>query len=88
MKKRLASIEMKFFRRTALSDHKRNEEILEQTKVERADEKLQRYKSNWLRHVTRRRRKNNAELQTKWTKTIWKTFEETIRRGRNKFSKV
>jgi hypothetical protein len=65
MTKRLASIERKFFRRTALSDHKRNEETLEQTKVETADEKLQRYKSNWLRHVTRRRCKNNAELQTK-----------------------
>ena len=28
--------------------------------------------------------KNNAELQTKWTKTTWKTFEETIRRSRNR----
>jgi hypothetical protein len=26
--------------------------------------------------------KNNAELYTEWTKTSWKTFEETIRRGR------
>ena len=26
--------------------------------------------------------KNNAELYTKWTKTTWKTFEETIRRCR------
>jgi len=25
---------------------------------------------------------NNAKLWTKWTKTTWKTFEETIRRGR------
>ena len=23
--------------------------------------------------------KNNVELQTKWTKTTWKTLEETIR---------
>jgi len=23
--------------------------------------------------------KNNAEIQTEWTKTTWKTFEETIR---------
>jgi hypothetical protein len=47
-KKRLISIEIKFFRRTAwysLSDHKRSEEILEELKVEPADEKLQRYKS-------------------------------------------
>jgi hypothetical protein len=80
---------MKFFR-TALSDHKRNEEILEEKKVETADEKLRRYKSNWLRHVTRRRRrcKNNAELQTKWTKTTWKTFKETIRLSRNKSIKA
>jgi len=37
---------MKFFRRTAwynLFDHKRNEEILEELKVEQADEKLRRY---------------------------------------------
>ena len=26
--------------------------------------------------------KNNAELQTKWKKTTWKTFAEIIRRGR------
>ena len=55
-KKLLASIEMKFFRRTAsytIFDDKRNEEILENLKVEPADEKLIRFKSNWLRHVTR-----------------------------------
>jgi len=28
--------------------------------------------------------KNNAELQTKWTKTTWKTFEGTVRRDRNR----
>jgi len=28
--------------------------------------------------------KSNAELQAKWTKTTWKIFEETIRRGRNR----
>lgn len=26
---------------------------------------------------------NNAELQTEWTKAIWKTLEETIRRGQD-----
>ena len=62
---------------------------MEEMKVETADEKLQRYKSNWLRHITRRRRcKNNDELQTKWTKTTWKTFEETIRLSRNKSIKA
>jgi hypothetical protein len=47
---------MRFFRRTTgytLLDHKRNEEILEQLKLEPVDKKLRRYKSNWLRHVTR-----------------------------------
>jgi hypothetical protein len=45
--KRLASIEMKFFRRTsryAFFDHKRNEEILEECKVQPADEKLKKGK--------------------------------------------
>jgi hypothetical protein len=32
--------------------------------------------------------KNNAELQTKWTKTTLKTLEETIRWGRNRSIKV
>jgi hypothetical protein len=33
--------------------HRRNAEILEELKVEPADEKLIGYKSNWPRHVTR-----------------------------------
>jgi len=68
-KKPLTSVEMKSFRRTAgytLFDHKSNEEILEEFKIEPADEKLSRYKSNWLRHVTRmdsnRMPQNNAAL--------------------------
>jgi len=39
----------------------------------------------WLRHEIRENSKRmikNAELLTKWTKKPWKTFEETIRRGR------
>jgi len=47
---------MKVFRRTAihiLFDHKRNKDILAELKVEPVDEKLRRYKSNWLRHVRR-----------------------------------
>ena len=72
-----------------LFDHKRNEEILEDLKVELVDEKLRRCKSNWLQHVTRmNNNKSNAELQTKWTKTIWKTFEEIIRRVRNRSIKA
>jgi hypothetical protein len=43
-----------------------NEEILEELKVEPADDKLRRYKSNWLRHVKKHKNeqqdaKNNAE---------------------------
>ena len=47
---------MKIFRRTAgytLFDEERNAEILEDLQVEPVDEKLRRYKSNWLRHATR-----------------------------------
>jgi hypothetical protein len=47
---------MKFFIRTAgytFIEHKQNEESLEELKVESFDEKLRRYKSNWLQHVTR-----------------------------------
>jgi len=39
--------------RCILLYHKRNEEILEEMKVEPGDEKLRRYKSNWQRHLTR-----------------------------------
>jgi hypothetical protein len=49
-------VEVKFFGRTfgyILFDHKRNESILEDLKVELAEEELRRYKSNWLRRVTR-----------------------------------
>jgi hypothetical protein len=62
-------MEMKFFRRTAgytIFGHKRNEGILEELKIEPFDEKLRRYKSNWLQHVTRmynnRMPKEDAEL--------------------------
>ena len=33
--------------------HKRNAEILEKLEVELVDEELRRYKSDWLRHITR-----------------------------------
>jgi hypothetical protein len=35
-----------------LFDHKRNEEGLEELKVEPVDEKQRRYKSNWLQQAT------------------------------------
>jgi hypothetical protein len=90
----LTSVEIKLFKRTAkytLFDLKSKKAILEELKVEPVDERI-RYKSNWQRHVTRinnnRMPKNNAELQTKWMKTSWKTFGETIRRGRNRSIKA
>ena len=54
-KKRLILNEMKFFRTAGYThfDDKRNEEILEELKVEPVDKKLNRYKSNSLRHITR-----------------------------------
>jgi len=45
VKKKLTSVEIKFFRRRAgytLFDHKRNEEILEKLKVKPVEEKLRR----------------------------------------------
>jgi len=59
---------MKFLRRTAeytLFDHKTNEEILEELRVEPDDEKLRRYKSNWLLHVTRMNNNRMPEIMMK-----------------------
>jgi hypothetical protein len=46
---------MKIFRTAehTLFDHKSKEEIWEDLEVEPVDEKLRRYKSNWLQHVTK-----------------------------------
>jgi hypothetical protein len=70
-----------------LFDRKRNEESLEEFKVEPVDKKLRKYKSNWPcnlkcnKNEQQQDAKNKAELQTKWTS---KTCEETIRGSRNK----
>jgi hypothetical protein len=60
-----------------------NAEILEEAK------KLRRYESNWLWHVTwmyiQQDAKNNAELQTRWMRMTWKTFEDTVRWGWNRW---
>jgi hypothetical protein len=42
-----------------LGRQKENEELLEELKLEPVDEELRRYKSNWLRHVTRMNKKRN-----------------------------
>jgi hypothetical protein len=47
---------MKFMRRTAeysLLDHRRNEDILEELKVDSVEKKLARYKQKWLNHVSK-----------------------------------
>jgi hypothetical protein len=47
---------MKFFTGKfgyTLFDHNRDEKFLEELKFEPVVEKLRRYKSNWLQHVTR-----------------------------------
>jgi hypothetical protein len=44
---------IEFFKRVAvytLFGHKRREEVLEELKVEPVDQKLRRYKPNWLRY--------------------------------------
>ena len=53
--KLLTLIAIKFFRRSGYTpfDHKRNEVILHNLKLEPVDEKLRRYKRNCLRRVTR-----------------------------------
>jgi hypothetical protein len=54
--KLLTQIELKFFEITAkyaIFDYKRKEEIFEDLKAAPFDGKLRRYKSHWLRHVTR-----------------------------------
>jgi len=60
---------------------------MEELQVEPVDEKLGRYKSNWLRHVPRISNKRNPKIilnyRPKWTKTTWKTLEVTIRRDRD-----
>ena len=52
---RMNQLRWNLFRRTVgtpFFDHKRNEYILEEMKVEPVDQELRRYKSNLLRHVT------------------------------------
>jgi len=56
-KKGFASIEINFFQKNSWGHPflttKRNKEILEELEIEPAGNKLRRYKSNWLQHVTR-----------------------------------
>jgi phosphoribosylaminoimidazole-succinocarboxamide synthase len=93
-KKRLTSLKMRNFRTAGytLLDRKRNEASFEEFKIEPVDEKRRRYKSKLSTTCNKSGQQqdyhNNAELYAKWTKTTWKTFEETIRRGRNRSTKA
>jgi hypothetical protein len=51
---------MKFFRIIGYTvfDQKKNEEILEELKLQSVDKKLKIYKSNWLQHITRMNKNN------------------------------
>jgi hypothetical protein len=54
--KRLQAAEMKFMRKTAgltLLDHKRNEDILKNLKIEPVSKFLQNYRANWKEHIER-----------------------------------
>jgi hypothetical protein len=56
MEKTLQAAEMKFVRKTAsltLWDHKRNEEILKNLKVEPVFKFIQNYRANWKEHFER-----------------------------------
>jgi hypothetical protein len=60
---------------------------LEELKIEPVDEKLRRYKTNWLQRaikINRRMPKNNVHVWTKWSRLGRKIFEETAKRGRNR----
>jgi len=64
-KKRLTSIEMKFFRMTArytLCDNKCSEEISLELKLEPVGKKQRGHQSNSLRHVTRIRKKKKNRM--------------------------
>jgi len=50
------------FQKNSHFDCNRNENFLEDLKVEPVYEKLRRYKSNWLRHVTRMRSSRMAKI--------------------------
>jgi len=88
----LTSIEITFFQEKAagytLFDHKRTEEILVQLNAEPVDEKLGRYKSKWLRHVTIMNNIRMLKIMLNYRpnrrRLLGKTFEETVRRGRKR----
>ena len=65
-------------------DNKMNEQILEELEAEPAVEETKKIQiqlaTTCYKHEQQQHGKNCAELQTEWTKTALKNFEETIRR--------
>jgi len=57
-------------------EHKRNLKILEKLKVKPVDEKLRRYKSNWLRLVTRMSSCEMAKIMLNYRPNGRKEFED------------
>jgi len=74
---------MKLFRRTAgctLFDHKRNEEIFEELKVEPVNQKLRRYKSNWLRLIKRMNNNRMRKLMLNYRPAGRRRFGSPLKR--------
>jgi hypothetical protein len=74
---------MKIFRSTVgytLIYHKRNEEVLEKLKVVPADDKLRRYKSNWLRRLTRMNSNKMTKIMLNCRPSGRRRFERPLRR--------
>jgi len=76
---RLTSIEIKFFIRT-LFGHKRNEEVLEELKLETIKEKIRRYKSNLLRGVTRMNNNRMAKIMLNYRPNGRRRFGRPLKR--------
>jgi hypothetical protein len=56
--------------------------------VEPVDEKQIRFATIYDKNEQQQDAKNNVELEKKGKKMVWKTFEETITRGRNRSIKT
>jgi hypothetical protein len=55
-KSRITAAEMKFMMKTAKytwQDHKRNQDIIEELKIQPVMEKLNNFKNKWIQHVRR-----------------------------------
>jgi len=65
---------------TSFFDHKRNEDILEKLKIEPVEEKLRRYKSNRLRHVTRMNNYRMPKIILNYSPNGWRRLRRPLKR--------